>query len=313
MHMKKRIVFMGTPFFASEVLEHLHQMESIEVVGVVAQPDRKMSRRKKIVYSEVKEVALRENLTLFQPEKVKDLVNELKTLNPDKIITCAYGQFLPQAILDFGVLNIHASLLPKYRGGAPMQHAIMNGEKTTGITLMESVLKMDAGPIYCKKEVEIDELDTLTSLELKLIQASKDLLDESLLGIVKGDIKAIPQDESQVTFSFTIKKEDEFIDFNRPVVDVYNHIRALIEVPCGYSLLDGKRIKFCQVELGETSIESDPSLITFNQPDYFEVNAIDGSIKVIECQLEGKQRQKAVDIYNGYQQQFHLKRLNDEN
>lgn len=313
MLMKRKILVMGTPFFAAQVLEHLLTLDEVEIIGVVCQPDRKMSRRKKIVYSEVKEVALRKDLPLFQPEKIKDLLPTIQDLKPDKIITCAYGQFLPQSILDFGVINIHASLLPKYRGGAPMQHAIMNNESKTGISLMKSVLKMDAGPVYKSKEVDIEINDTLTTLELKLIQASKQLLSQSILDVIDDKIEPVKQDESKVTFSLTIKREDEFIDFNRDQLEVYNHLRALIEEPCGYSFINGKRIKFTKVSLGDKVTDLPHSTIRFEHPEYFEVSTNNGMIKVLECQLEGKQRQKASDIYNGYHQAFNLRRLNYEN
>lgn len=304
---------MGTPFFAAEILKHLLSFHELEIIGVVSQPDRKMSRKKKIVYSEVKQVALEYNLPLFQPEQIKDFKDDLKSLNPERIITCAYGQFLPQFILDYGVINVHASLLPKYRGGAPMQWAIMNDEKETGISLMKSILKMDAGPVYATKKVSIDLKDTLSTLELKLIDVSKELLSESLIDILSLQIKENPQDSTQVSFAPTIKREQEFIDFNRDQMVVYNHLRALIDQPYGYSYINGKRIKFTKVSLGKTVTTQEPAILYFEQPDYLQVSTKNGFINVHECQLEGKQKQAVSDLYNGYYTQFNQRRLNDEN
>lgn len=311
--MKRKIVFMGTPFFAKEILEHLLTFKEIDVIAVIAQPDKKLGRKKKIVYSEVKEFCLQKDLLLFQPENIKTWVITLRDLNPDKIITCAYGQFLPQAILDFGVINIHASLLPKYRGGAPMQHAIKNNEKITGISLMKSVLKMDAGPVYAQESVAIDVLDTLSSLELKLIDASKKLLDKTLLDILEDTIEPQAQDESQVSFSLTIKREDELIDFNRDNLIVYNHLRSLIENPAGYAFINGKRLKFLKVRLGASNTHFPPSTIDFSNPEVLEISTINGTIQVLECQLEGKNRLTVSEMFNGYYHSFHLRRLNHEN
>lgn len=311
--MKKKIVYMGTPFFASEILEHLLEMKNIDVLGVVSQPDRKVSRKKKIVYSAVKESALKHDLPLYQPQKIGDFLDVLKELNPDAIITCAYGQFLPQSILDYNVINIHASLLPKYRGGAPMQYALMNGDQSTGVTLMKSILKMDAGPTYAQEVVNISIEDTLSTLELKLIEASKKLIDEVLLKILNQEIEPNPQDKSLVTFSPTISSQDEFIDFNRKTLEVYNHIRALIDHPYGYNRINGKRIKFTKVGFSLKKSTIDHSTVLFEQPEYFEVTTLDGSIRVFECQLEGKQILASSEIYNGYKASFNNKRLEYEN
>ncbi len=311
--MKKKIVFMGTPTFAKEILEHLLSFEELEIIGVISQPDKKMSRKKKIVYSPVKESALKYQCPLFQPRQIKDFVDEMKALNPDAIITCAYGQFLPQAILDFLVINVHASLLPQYRGGAPMQHAIINNEQETGISLMKSVLKMDAGPVYSQSRVKIDIEDTLSSLELKLIEAAKELLSKDLLAILEGKLEAQAQDEEQVSFAKTISSNDEFVDFNRDNLEVYNHLRALIEVPSGYNYINGKRIKFNQVKLGRDSIDLPSSMMLFQSPELLEITTLNGTIEILECQLEGKQRQRVEQLYNGYHHSFNNRRLNDEN
>lgn len=311
--MKKKIVFMGTPSFAKEILEHLLSFKELEVIGVVSQPDKKMSRKKKIVYSPVKESALKHDCPLFQPHRIKDFIDELKQLNPDAIITCAYGQFLPQSILDFNVINVHASLLPKYRGGAPMQHAIINNEQETGISLMKSILKMDAGPVYSQSKVKIDLEDTLSSLECKLIESAKDLLSNDLMAILDQKLEAQPQDDSQVTFAKTISSKDEFVDFNRDNLEVYNHLRALIEVPSGYNFINGKRIKFNKVQLGRDKIDIPSSTVLFQSPQLLEITTLNGTIEILECQLEGKQRQRVEQLYNGYHNSFNNRRLNDEN
>lgn len=311
--MKKKIVFMGTPFFASEILTHLVSNNELEIVGVVTQPDKTVGRKKTIVYSAVKETALALNLPIFQPWKVSDFLDDLNQLKPDAIITCAYGQFLPQSILDFHVINIHASLLPRHRGGAPMQFAIMKGDKETGISLMKSVLKMDAGPVYAQCRVSIEQIDTLSSLEMKLIDQAKACLDSYLMEILTGELKAIEQNSAEVTFSPTISSSQELVDFNQPAITVYNHMRALIEQPYAYAVLDKKRVKFTKVKLSDKVFKAVSGTIFFDHQDYFSISLKDGSIDVYEAQFEGKKKQLVKDLYNGYHKQLHGRRFNDEN
>lgn len=311
--MKKKIVFMGTPFFASEVLKSLVSNDDIEIVAVVTQPDRKVGRKQKVVYSEVKETALSLNIPIYQPLKIVDFLNDLISFNPDGVVTCAYGQFLPKSILVFNVINIHASLLPRHRGGAPMQHAIMRGDLESGISLMKSVLKMDAGPVYVQESVSISEDDTLTTLELKLIDCAVKLINLHLVQILDGEIEAIKQDQSKATFSPTIQAQDELLNFNLTSKEVYNHARALIDNPYSYALLDKKRVKFTKVAYDTMSPSHPIGTILFDQKESFKVVCQNGHLIVYECQMEGKTKLPVSQLYNGYHKQLHLRRFNDEN
>lgn len=305
--MKFSVIFMGTPYFASEVLDHLIKREDLDVKAVVTQPDRVVGRKRKIVYSEVKELALSHQLSLFQPEKIKDIKEELEALQADAIITCAYGQFLPTSILDLtphGVINVHASLLPKYRGGAPMQHAIYNGEKTTGITLMKSALKMDAGDIYSKIEVKIDPNDTLKIVEQNLIEAAIEILKRDLIDILNHKILPIPQDHDLATFAPVITRENELIDFNREASDVVNHIRSLIDNPYAYGYLNGKRVKICKIDFEiKDHNETTGEVIEFS-PESLVVALKGGLLKIYELQVEGKALMTTQQLYPGYHKQW---------
>lgn len=305
--MTYRIIYMGTPFFASEVLKTLLTINEIEIVGVVTQPDRKIGRKKILTPSMVKEIALENNLPIFQPEKIKDIAHDLKELKADAIVTCAYGQFLPKVVLDatlLGVINVHASLLPKYRGGAPMQYAILNGDNETGITLMKSVLKMDAGDILVQDKVDIDFTETLSSLEPKLINCAQSLLINQLLPILKGEISPKTQDESKVTFSPTISADDERIQLDRLGLDIYNQCRALIDNPYAYLFINNKKVKLCEVTY-TIKEHTDPlnTIISFDK--YAFTIALDGGyLSVKRCQIEGKQQMSVDQLYNGYHSQW---------
>ena len=211
-----KVIFMGTPDFAVPVLEGL--IENYEVILVVSQPDKKVGRKQELKNTPIKEVALKHNIPVFQPIKIREDYDEIIKLNPDIIVTCAYGQIIPKVILDcpkLGCINVHASLLPKLRGGAPIHKAIIDGYKTTGITIMYMDVKMDDGDIISQKEIEILDSDNLESLHDKLSVLGKELLLETLPSIINGTNERIKQDEAEVTFAYNIKREEEHIDFNK--------------------------------------------------------------------------------------------------
>ncbi len=295
---------MGTPIFAKKKLEYIHKNAICDIVAVIMQPDKATNRKKEIVYSPVKQYVLDNGFIYFQPNKIGEIVEELSKLNADAIVTCAYGQFLPKSILELcpaGVINIHASLLPKYRGGAPIQYAILNGEKETGISLMKSVLKMDAGPIYVQKSVKINENENLSTLTDKLIAISKELVSNYLVDIIDNKIKAFNQDESLVTFAYNISKEQEKIDFLKNGQIIANHINALYPVPCAYGYIDNKRIKFGNARF-EASIHNHHigNIIELNK-SYLKVAVLDGYLYIENIQLEGKKMLSADLLYNGHQ------------
>lgn len=219
----KKIVFMGTPEISTYALNALLD-KGYDVVGIVSQPDKPTGRNKKIVFSEVKKLALEKNITLFQPLKIKEIKEELIKLKPFAYVTCAFGQFLPDEILEipqFGCINIHASLLPKYRGGAPIHWSIINGDDETGVCLMKSVRKMDAGDVYCYRKIKIDNSDTTSVLFKKMNDLVYDIVYLDLEKVFLGDFKPKKQDESKVSFAFNITKENEKLNFNNSSINVF--------------------------------------------------------------------------------------------
>ena len=239
-----RIVFMGTPEFSVPVLEGL--IESYQVVGVVTQPDKEVGRKKEIRFSPVKETAIKNQIPVFQPQNIKKEYEEILNLKPDLIVTCAYGQIIPKVLLDFPkyrCINVHASLLPKLRGGAPIHKAIINNYLRTGITIMYMVEKMDAGDIIAQRETIIEKEDNVGTLHDRLSLMGKELLLETIPDLIKGKIKPIPQNEEEVTYAWNITREEEKIDFTKPTLDIYNQIRGLSPFPGSYAILDGKIVK----------------------------------------------------------------------
>lgn len=227
-----KIVFMGTPIFAVPVLQGL--IDTYDVVGVVSQPDKKVGRKQEIKATPIKELALKYHIPVFQPEKIRDDYQDILDLKPDMIVTCAYGQIIPKVILDyptFGCINVHASLLPKLRGGAPIHKAIIDGYSKTGITIMYMDVKMDDGDIISQRETPILDSDNLESLHDRLSILGKELLLDTLPSIFDGTNERIKQDEREVTFAYNVKREEEHIDFSKTSREVFNLIRGLSPVP----------------------------------------------------------------------------------
>lgn len=302
---KKRVVFMGTPIFAAKILEHLLTFP-IELVGVVSQMDKKVGRKQILTPTPVKEVAMKHNLNLFQPVKIKEIETQLQDLNIDVIITCAYGQFLPSTILACAkeeALNIHASLLPKYRGGAPIHWAVINGEEETGVSLMRMIKAMDAGEVFAQCKVKIEEDDTTSLVHDKLIECAKACCDLHLMSILEGSLKAVEQDESLVTFGFNISSQDEHILFNQPCEKVHNHIRGLIGWPVGYARLNGTRFKFYGSKKTFITSNQKPGTIIQIDQDGLHVSTLSNNICITHIQVEGRKMYPVVDDI-GYLQQF---------
>lgn len=292
---------MGTPDFAATVLEGLLDDANYDVLAVVTQPDRAVGRKKEIKMTPVKEVALAHNLPVYQPEKMSgsDEMAELMTLGADGIVTAAFGQFLPTKLLDsvdFAV-NVHASLLPKYRGGAPIHYAIINGDKEAGVTIMEMVKKMDAGDIIAKASTPITDEDNVGTMFEKLAVIGRDLLLKTLPDYIAGNIKPEPQDGSKATFSPNITPEEERIDWNKSAREVFNHIRGLYPWPVAHTLLDGKRFKIYEASLAEG--QGQPGQIIEKGKETLVVATGDGAISLKTVQLAGKPRMSVVDFLNG--------------
>nr|WP_039693374.1 methionyl-tRNA formyltransferase [Streptococcus gallolyticus] len=296
-----KLIFMGTPDFSAAVLKGLLDDSNYDVLAVVTQPDRAVGRKKEIKMTPVKEVALAHNLPVYQPEKMSgsEEMAELMTLGADGIVTAAFGQFLPTKLLDsvdFAV-NVHASLLPKYRGGAPIHYAIINGEEEAGVTIMEMVKKMDAGDMIAKASTPITDDDNVGTMFEKLAVIGRDLLLRTLPDYIAGNIKPEPQDESKATFSPNITPEEERIDWNKSARDVFNHIRGLYPWPVAHTLLDGKRFKIYEATLAEG--HGRPGEIIEKGKKSLVVATGDGAISLKTVQPAGKPRMSVVDFLNG--------------
>ena len=302
-----KVVFMGTPSFAVPILESL--IENTNVVMVVSQPDREKDRKGNIIYSPCKELALKNNIEVFQPIKIKEEYRKVLDTNPDIIVTAAYGQIIPSVILDYpkyGCINVHGSLLPKLRGGAPVHHAIINGDKVAGVTIMYMDKKMDAGDIISQRSIEIDDDMILDELYYKLSLLGRDLLMDTLPSIIDGTNNRIKQNEDEVTFGYNITKEEEKINFNDKIDNVYNKIRGLSSIPGAYAIINGKRMKIYMSE--KTNIISDaiPGTILDINSDGIFVSTNDYVIKLTDIKLEGKKRCLVKDFINGIKKEDYI-------
>jgi len=304
--MKKRVCFMGTPQFAVAILDALVQSD-VEVVAVVSQPDKKVGRKQVLQETPVKERALSYNIPVLQPNKIKESLEELKLLNLDLIVTCAYGQFIPETILNiprFGSVNIHASLLPKYRGGAPIHKAIINGETESGITIMRMVKKMDAGDIIFQESCPIVEEDDFGSLHDRLQELGSNMIKKYLNELFNPDLKTIPQDESRVTFSYNITSEEEFVNFNDSMKNVVNKIRGLNPWPVAHSIIDQKKVKLFKVSQSELKSDKEVGTVLGFYNEGLAIQVKDGVILIKELQVEGKNRMTAQAFYQGMGKQW---------
>lgn len=306
----KRIVFMGTPDFSVPVLQGL--IDNYNVVGVVTQPDKEVGRKKEIEFSPIKKLALKYNIKVLQPIKIREDYQCVLDLNPDIIVTCAYGQIIPVEILEYPkykCVNVHASLLPKYRGGAPIHRAIINGEKETGITIMYMAPGMDDGDIISQEKVEIKENDTVGDLHDTLSVLGRDLLLKTLPSIFDGTNNRIKQDESLVCLAKIIKKEDEIIDFENSAEDVHNKIRGLNPFPGGYALLDGKRVKFYRCRIERVNNNSTPGEIYKVDKSGIYIKTSTDSVVVEEIQIEGKRKMTVEELLNGMKKEDLLNKV----
>lgn len=303
-----KIVFMGTPEFAVPILEGL--LGQYHVRGVVTQPDKPVGRTGEIKFSPVKETALKHTVLVLQPDKVRDHWQDVIALDPTLIITCAYGQILPRELLVYpiyGCINVHASLLPKLRGGAPIHHAILDGYKKTGITIMHMSPKMDEGDIISQAEILIEDTDTTATLHDKLSFLGRDLLLETLPSIIDGTAPRVKQEEAEVTYGFNITKEDEKIDFDKNQRQVYNQIRGLNSWPGAYCMFKGKRWKVWASYINEENYPMGINgQITNLYPNGIGVKVANGEIVFTEIQPEGKPKMKVSDYFNGLQNRTSL-------
>lgn len=306
--MRERIVFMGTASFSLAVLKMLIE-EDYNIVGVVTQPDRYVGRKKVLTMPDVKVEALKYDIPVIQPARIKEDYQAVADLKPDLIITAAYGQIVPQAVLNIprlGCINVHASLLPLYRGGAPVHQAIIDGQEKTGVTIMYMVKKMDAGDMIAQKEIPILEEDTVGILYDRLSDLGAKLLKETLPDILKGTNQRIPQDENLVTYAPTLSREDERLDWNMSARQVYNKVRGTNPWPGSYTTYQGKTVKIWagQVHQCENAMKhhahQDNGTIVKIFKDAIGVKVNDGVYLITELQLEGKKRMSVKDYLNGH-------------
>ncbi|TWT10360.1 methionyl-tRNA formyltransferase [Streptococcus sp. sy004] len=296
-----KLIFMGTPTFSATVLEGLLADDRYQVLAVVTQPDRLVGRKKELKETPVKEVARRYDLPCYQPEKLsgsKEMA-DLMNLGADGIITAAFGQFLPEKLLQsvsFSV-NVHASLLPKYRGGAPIHYALINGEKEVGITIMEMVKKMDAGDMISKASIPILDEDNVGTLFDKLAVVGRDLLLKTLPAYLSGDLKPEPQDESQVSFAPNIKPEEEILDWNKPARNLFNQVRGMNPWPVAHTFLAGQRFKIHQVTVVDG--QGQPGQIIEKTKKSLVVATGQGAISLVTVQPAGKPKMLISDFLNG--------------
>ena len=296
-----KVVFMGTPEFAVPILKLL--IDEYDVVGVVTQPDRMVGRKRIITPPPVKELALEHNIKVFQPRKIKEDYQEILALAPDLIVTCAYGQILPEEILHFpkyGCINVHASLLPKLRGGAPIHHAIIDGYKETGITIMYMSKKMDQGDILTQVKTPILDDDTLGSLQYKLSEMAKDLLKSTIPLLIEDKIIPLKQNEEEATYGYNISREEERIDFTKSIEEVDRQVRGLNPVPGAYTTLNGKILKIYDIRFGDRYYPNteDGTIVDFHH-DGFSVVCGKKELVITDMALEGKRRCAAKDFLNG--------------
>lgn len=306
-----KIIYMGTPDFAKESLEAIYNAGH-EILAVVTNPDKPKGRGMKMMESPVKQYAVEKGLKIYQPEKVKDntqFIEEMKELKPDIICVVAYGKILPKEILDIpskGCINVHGSLLPKYRGAAPIQWAIINGEKTTGVTTMYMDIGMDTGDMILKKETAIGENETTGELWERLAKIGAELLVETLQKIEDGTAPRIPQGE-QFTMAPMLNKEMSKIDWeNKSAEQIKNLVRGLNPIMGTYSYINEKKVKFWKVETAKElpnnkNIENceNGTVIYSNSKDGLYIKAKDGIIKVIEIQGENAKRMNVNDFLRG--------------
>lgn len=298
---KTRLLFMGTPDFSATVLKGLLADERYEILAVVTQPDRAVGRKREIRMTPVKEVALAHDLPVYQPEKLSgsEEMEAIINLGADGIVTAAFGQFLPTKLLnsvDFAV-NVHASLLPKYRGGAPIHYAIINGEKEAGVTIMEMVKEMDAGDMVAKASTLILDEDNVGTMFDKLAIVGRDLLIETLPDYLAGEIQPEPQDHSQATFSPNISPEQERIDWNKSAREIFNHVRGMYPWPVAHTLFDNNRFKVYEVvEVDGSGI---PGQIIEKTKKTLVVAAGSGAISLKTVQPAGKPKMAIADFLNG--------------
>jgi methionyl-tRNA formyltransferase len=299
-----RIVFMGTPAFACPILEALLARPD-PVVGVVCQPDRPRGRGLGVAAPEVKRVAERHGLPVLQPERLRDagFQEALRRLAPDLVVVAAYGRILPRALLDLpprGCVNVHASLLPRHRGAAPITWAILAGDQVTGVTIMAMSEEMDAGDVLLQRETPIHPDDTGGSLGDRLARIGADAIGEAIDGLKAGTLRAVSQRAAGITFAPRIEREHRRIEWIRPAVELERQVRALAPAPSAFTTLDGRLLKIHRAALGPPAASATPGSVVAARPDGIAVATGAGVLRLLEVQLEGRRRLAAPEFLAGH-------------
>lgn len=301
-----KVVFMGTPLFAVPILEKL--ILNTNVLLVVSQPDKEVGRKHILQATPVKEVALKHNIPVFQPVKIKEDYEEIKKLNPDLIITCAYGQIIPEELLKvpkIGSFNVHASLLPKYRGGAPIHWALINGDEKTGVTIMYMDKGMDTGDMVSKVSYDIKPTDNVGTLHEILSILGANLLIDTLPSIINHTNHREKQEENEVSYAYNIKREDERLDLNDTGFNVLNKIRGLNPFPTANILVNNEEFKVLDATF-ESHLESIPGKVREVRKDSIGIDVKDGTIYIKELKPFGKKTMKTKDYLNGVSREIIL-------
>ncbi len=296
-----RIVFMGTKEFSEVVLSSLIE-NNYNIVLVVSQKDKEKTRKGTLIPTNTKALAEKHNIKVFQPDKIKEDYQTIIDTKPDLIITCAYGQFIPKEVLDlpkYGSINVHASLLPKYRGGAPIQRALINGDKTTGITIMYMDAKMDTGDIISSAKLNIEEEDTSDTLFEKLSHLGASLLEETLPSIINRTNEREKQNDEEATYAYNITKEEELINFKNKAINIHNLIRGLSSNPGAYTYLNGKILKIYNTIVIDKDYDGLCGEIKEITKEGFIVKTEEKSLLITDIKLEGKNRCTTKSYLNG--------------
>ena len=311
MHTKKKVIFCGNPKIRVEALRALFDTNKYEILFVITQPDKLVGRKKEIVFSPVKNFCLENNIKFFQPIKILDIQSEIIEAKPDLILTCAYGQFINTKILEvpkYKCINIHASLLPKYRGGAPIHWSIINGEKETGISIMFMEKAMDSGNVIYVEKIDIEDSDDLATLFTKMEALAYKVVYNQINTLFDLNLVGEKQDESKVTFGYNIKREDEKINWNISSKNIHNLIRGLSPKPGAFTTLDNKIVKVLNSKLTQdTTLDKEPGDIISITKEGILIKTLDNDLLLNEIQFEGKNIIKENDIFNSKHKLFNKK------
>ena len=300
------VVFLGTPDFAVPSLEALTDHPDFDVVGVITQPDRPAGRGQQVRFSPVKEAALARDLPVFQPKSVNkpDALDQLREWSPDVLVVAAFGQILKPALLELaphGSINVHASLLPRWRGAAPIHRAVAAGDEITGITIMRVVVPLDAGPTLATARTPISPDETSVELEARLAAMGADLLVKTIDRMAGGPIAETPQDDGQATYARRLERADGRVDFDRPAREIHNAIRGLQPWPLASAMLHGKRLALLASQARpDEAVTAPPGTIVRVEPDALVVATGAGAIRLLRVQVEGRPAVATRDFLNGH-------------